>query len=376
LGADVVLSEQVEEGPERGCFAVFDGARKTVPLADLAVALLERQKKSWPGLSDGYAALGAVRIREIRGDGWGVKIQFNPRRISSSGAKLDPESTRRRPCFLCLENLPPEQQAIRYRDDYLILCNPAPIFPGHLTIAHRLHLSQSLPENMLTFLRLAVDFGPRMTLFYNGPRAGASAPDHLHFQAAPAGLMPVEEEILDPRKRAGEGRQFGVAVSRAEGLGRGILVIEGKEEETVAALVGELIEAIGRLTGSATRTPRPVSGDKGRNQKQTASLPGSFTSSAGEPLLNILCRHTGEGWRLILFPRRKHRPDAYFREGKAGLLISPGAVDMGGIIITPREEDFLALTPDLVSGIFREVAFDDAAMDALLALLTGKHRPV
>jgi hypothetical protein len=117
-------------------------------------------------------------------------------------------------------------------------------------------------------------------------------------------------------------------------------MIEGKEEGNVAAAVGEVIGALGR---SAT--------------------------SAGEPLLNILCTRTGEGWRLILFPRRKHRPDTYFREGKARLLISPGAVDMGGIIITPREEDFLALTPDLVRGIFREVAFDDAAVDALLDAL-------
>ncbi|MCX5819150.1 MAG: DUF4922 domain-containing protein [Deltaproteobacteria bacterium] len=340
MGAEVALSEKTEEGPERRCVAVFDGRGGTLPLADLADDLLKRQKENWPGLSEGYAALGAVRIREIRGDGWGVQVQFNPRRILSSGSKLDPESIRRRPCFLCLKNLPPEQQAILYRDNYLILCNPAPIFPGHLTIAHRRHLPQSLPENMLIFLRLAADFGPGMTIFYNGPRCGASAPDHFHFQAAPAGLMPVEKEILDTRKRTGVRRRAGMKISGTAGLGRGILVIEGREEVAVAALVGKLIEALGRLT-----------------------------SSAGEPLLNILCRHTGEGWCLILFPRRKHRPDAYFREGKEGLLISPGAVDMGGIIITPREEDFLALTPDLVSGIFREVAFDDTATDALLALL-------
>jgi hypothetical protein len=117
-------------------------------------------------------------------------------------------------------------------------------------------------------------------------------------------------------------------------------VIEGKEEGSVAAAAGQVIGALGRLT-----------------------------SSAGEPLLNILCARTGEGWRLILFPRRQHRPDAYFRKGGKRRLISPGAVDMGGIIITSREEDFLALTPDLVRGIFREVAFDDAAVETLLDLL-------
>ena len=154
-----------------------------------------------------------------------------------------------------------------------------------------------------------MDFGPRMTLFYNGPRAGASAPDHLHFQAAPAGLMPVEKEILDPRKRTGARRRDGVEICRTAGLGRGILVIEGKEEGNVAAAVGEVIGALGRST-----------------------------SSDGEPLLNILCTRTGEGWRLILFPRRKHRPDAYFREGEERLLISPGAVDMGGMHHHPAGE--------------------------------------
>jgi hypothetical protein len=319
--------------------AVYDG-RSGTPLADLAAALLEQQKKTWPGLARGYEALGEARLREIRGDGWGVKIQFNPRRIVSSGAKVDPETIRRRRCFLCPDHLPPEQQAILYRDDYLVLCNPMPIFPGHLTIAHRRHLLQSLPENMITFLRLAVDFGPRMTLFYNGPRAGASAPDHLHFQAAPAGLMPVEEEILDPRKRTGARRRDGVEISRTAGLARGILVIEGKEEGNVAAAIGELIGMLGRSK-----------------------------ISNGEPLLNILCNRTGEGWRLILFPRLKLRPAAYFLEGEERLLVSPGAVDMAGMIITPMEKDFLALDRECVLGIFREVAFDDAAVDALLDLL-------
>lgn len=331
------LIEKSEEVPERGFFAVFGGARETVSLTDLAAALLERQKKTWPGLASGYEALGEARLREIRGDGWGVKIQFNPRRIVSSGARVDPETIRRRPCFLCPDHLPPEQQAILYRDGYLVLCNPMPIFPGHLTIAHRRHLPQSLPGNMQTLLRLAADFDPRMTLFYNGPRAGASAPDHLHFQAAPTGLMSVEKEIMDPRKRTGARRRNGVGICRTAGLARGILVIEGAEEGDVAAMVGEVIGLLGRRA-----------------------------ASGGEPLLNLLCTRTGEGWRLLLFPRRRHRPDAYFREGEERLLISPGAVDMGGMIITPREKEFRALTPDLVRGIFREVAFDDAEVDALL----------
>ena len=325
---------------QRRLFAVYPGDEEPAPLADLTAHLLEQQKQSWSALAEGYAALESARVREIHGDGWMVRVQFNPRRIVSTGAKLDPESIRKRPCFLCLDHLPPEQQAILYRDDYLILCNPAPIFPGHLTIAHRLHLPQSLPENLPLFLRLAADFGPRMVVFYNGPQSGASAPDHLHFQAAPAGLLPVEAEVLEPRNREIVRRWDGVSLRRTRGLGRGIVVLEGNDVEEVVLAFGELIGALRRLN-----------------------------ASADEPLLNLFGAHTGKGWCLILFPRLKLRPAAYFREGAERLLISPGAVDMGGVLITPREADFLALDRDVVRGIFGEVAFDDAAVDALIDLL-------
>jgi hypothetical protein len=321
-------------------YAAYPGEGASLSLPDLVAGFLTDQKRSWPALAAGYAALKAVRMREICGDGLAVRVQFNPQRIVSMGAPVDPESIRRRPCFLCLEHLPGEQRAILYRGEYLILCNPAPIFPGHLTIVHIRHLPQSLPDHLGIFLRLAEDFGPRMTVFYNGPRCGASAPDHLHFQAAPAGLMPLEEAVQDPRNRARVLRRNGVTICRTEGLGRGALVVEGGDEEGVAAAIGEIFAALDRL------------------------MP-----SAGEPMANVLGVHTGELWRLILFPRLKHRPDAYFREGKGRLLVSPGAVDMGGLLITSREEDFRAMNPELLRGIFRETAFDDARIDALLDLL-------
>ena len=321
-------------------YAVYPGEGDSLSLPDLVAGFLADQKRSWPALDACYAALKAVRVREICGDGLAVKVQFNPQRIVSMSAPVDPESIRRRPCFLCPENLPGEQRAILYREEYLILCNPAPIFPGHLTIVHIRHLPQSLPDHLGIFLRLAVDFGSRMTVFYNGPRCGASAPDHLHFQAVAAGSMPVEEEARDVRNRARVLRRNGVTICRTEGLGRGALVIVGGDEAGVTAAVGEILRELGRLT-----------------------------KSVSEPMLNVLCTHTGEFWRLILFPRLKHRPDAYFREGKASLLVSPGAVDMGGLLITSREEDFRAMNPELVREIFLETAFDDAKIDALLDLL-------
>ena len=318
-------------------------------LDDLAAGLLEGQKKSWKGLAEGYAALETSRVREIRGDKWAVKVQFNPRRIVSSGARLDPESIRNRPCFLCLSRLLPEQRAILYRDEFLVICNPAPIFPGHLTIAHRRHLPKSILGNPDALLRLAADFGPRRVLFYNGPRCGASAPDHLHFQAAPAGLLPVEAEVLEPRNRAGLRRRKGVTLWRTGGLGRGILVIEGSRAASVISVFGEAIAALSRLTGNASRKPRPAS-----------------SPSDDEPMVNLLCTHTGSVWRLMVFPRRTLRPAAFFNEGEKRLLVSPGAADMGGVLITPLEKDFLALDRTLIEGIFSEVALDDSALDSLL----------
>jgi hypothetical protein len=179
-----------------------------------------------------------------------------------------------------------------------------------------------------------------MTVFYNGPRSGASAPDHLHFQAAPAGLLPVEKEILLPGNRTKAGERGGAVLWRSVGLGRGIIVIEGEDAGGVAAALGEVVAALG------------------------------LSAPCGEePLMNLFCTHTGDGWRVMIFPRRKHRPDAYFREGEERLLVSPGAVDMGGLLVTPREEDFRAVDAALVREIFREVAYDDAAVESLLALL-------
>jgi hypothetical protein len=359
----------------RRLFAVFP-EKENPSLDALAKRLLERQKISWPGLAEGHAALEEARIREIRGDNWTVKVQFNPRRIVSTGARLDSEAIRRRPCFLCLSNLPPEQRAILYRETFVVLCNPAPIFPGHLTIAHCRHLPQSILENLEILLRLAADFGPGMTLFYNGPRCGASAPDHLHFQAAPAGLVPVEAEVLEPGNRVGVRRLKGVSLWRTQGLGRGILVIEGSSAASVASAFGETLAALFHLTGSASRRPRPARGVEGHNAKQIPSLPGSlapqaesYRLSADEPMVNLLCTHTGSAWRVIVFPRRTLRPAAYYHEGEKRLLVSPGAVDMCGMVITPLEKDFLVLDRGLLEEVFREVALDDSALDSLLEVI-------
>ena len=321
-------------------FGVYDGRDKGLSLAGISAELLAAQKETWSVLQNGYTALRESLVKEIDGGSWKVQIQCNTHRMFSSGAKVDPEAIKKRPCFLCPKNLPAEQKAILYRNNYHILCNPMPIFPGHLTIPHIRHIPQSLAEDMETMLLLADDFGDRTTIFYNGPRSGASAPDHLHFQAAPRGHMPIEEDVAKQIGKAKKKLIGTVAVFRTKGLGRGVLVIRGSDGAAIVSTV-----------------------------KRVLAILGCMTAAEGEPLLNVLCRRFEEGWELLIFPRLKHRPDAFYAEGEQQLIVSPGSADMSGVIIAPREKDFHRLTAGMVASIYREVVFDDAMVEKALSQL-------
>lgn len=325
--------------------AAFDGGPKAPALSELCLDLLDRQRRSWSDLRDGYAGLDAARTREIAAGGYSVKLQFNPRRIVSATAAVDAESIRRRKCFLCTGNLPEEQRRILYRSAYLILCNPAPIFPRHFTVSNRRHVPQAIENNLSVFLRLAGDFGPGWTVFYNGPRCGASAPDHLHFQAAPAGFMPVEDEIAKEKNRIPVGRTGDAAVLASIGLGRPVLVVEGAERKGVEGALRTVIAVL-----------------------------REFRAAPEEPMMNILCSHDGAQWRVLLFPRSRHRPEAYYREGDNRVLISPGAADMGGLIITAVEKDFHAVDAAQVECIFREVSMGGDEFARLLSALPERLR--
>jgi len=321
-------------------FASFDGSRDDPALSGLCLDLLAQQKISWPLLRDAYAAQDSAQIREISANGFSVKLQFNPRRIISSAAAVDPASISRRPCFLCVENLPEAQKGILYRQTYLILCNPAPIFSQHYVVSNRRHIPQSIEKNMDAFLLLAKDFGSGLSVFYNGPRCGASAPDHLHFHAVPSDMMPIEKEIREDRNRILIRRLEGASILTLMSLSRPIIVVEGKELRSVETALLKAVEAM----------------------KET--LPAS-----DEPMMNLLCAYDGTQWRVLIIPRRKHRPDAYYREGDERILISPGMVDMGGLIITPVEKDFNAIDAEQIENIFKEVSMDDDTFAKIMATL-------
>ena len=300
--------------------------------------LLNQQRSSWPELSSGYEALESVRVREIQCDGYSVKVQYNPRRLVSTSAEVDERSVAGRRCFLCLDNLPTEQKGILYRDKFFILCNPAPIFDRHLTIAHRDHTPQVLAGNLQVLLGLAKDLSPVFTVFYNGPKCGASAPDHLHFQACPSGAIHVETDVVDPARRNLEHRIDKVSLYTMRNLGRPIVVVEGSDDS-------QLLKSFEALLATARKVIR----------------------SEDEAMVNVLCSFAEEAWRLIVFFRRKHRPDMYFREGDQRVMISPAAVDVGGLIIAPIEKDFERLDAGMVQQIYDEVILDQESLNHIVA---------
>jgi hypothetical protein len=319
-------------------FASYNGKKSEPALPILCLNLLTEQEYLWPALSEGIAALDEIRIRDLHCSGFSVKLQFNPARIISSAAPLDPQSIKERPCFLCTKNLPAAQKGILYRQKFLILCNPFPIVRRHYTVSHINHMPQSLSEAIHFLLNLSKDLSPDFNVFYNGPCAGASAPDHLHFQAAPSGTLPVEKEIRDNRTRWTKTSMDGIFLSNAGLSGREALVMEGK---TATGVETALLKVMDRLKHA---------------------IP-----TAEEPLMNLLCSYQENTWQLIIFLRRKHRPHVYYLTGKKRILISPGLMDMGGLVITPIEKDFILLDAETMENIYREVSLDSETVQKVVA---------
>jgi glycosyltransferase involved in cell wall biosynthesis len=318
-------------------FAEFPG-EGGVTLPALSHIFFESQKESWPGLSLACRDLACVQTRELVCGNDAITLQYNPARQISSGAALDKESIRKRPCFLCVENQPPEQQGILYRDTYLILCNPAPIFDHHFTVGSLTHEPQDITSSFDMLVQMAMDASPDYTVFYNGPACGASAPDHLHFQMIPYEALPFLKELtqppmikIDPSVRMAAGKS----------CDRSVVVMESKN---AAALKKHFLRFL--------------------------KIIQTILSSDDEPLINVFCSYEKDRWQVISFLRRKHRPAAYFAEGDQRIFVSPGAIDMAGVVITPRLADFENLDGDTLQSIYREVSLDKKTFKKIIRSLT------
>jgi len=302
-------------------------------LSDLIGELLNEQLNSWPRLAKAYRSLSQVRVRPVSLSCYAVILQFNPQRAPSSGAAVDEESIKKRPCFLCTDNLPAQQKGILYKNDYLILCNPAPVEERHLTITLRQHLPQSIVRSCPAFLDLAFELGAGYTVLYNGPACGASAPDHLHFQALPADILPLEKSFLSHFSII---RKNPAQIFKAESIDRSAIALSGKDRDT-------LREQFSRLLLVAQKT-----------------IP-----QTGEPMLNALCTYRSGEWRLIIFLRSRHRPEAFFATDEKRIFVSPGAIDLAGLIITPQMNNFQSLDAAQIAGIYREVSISAEALNRI-----------
>jgi len=298
--------------------------------------LFTTQLRDWEITRVNYAQLEKVRTRKIDFGNFHVLIQFNPERIKSSSAKVDAKSIGERPCFLCEKNRPPEQRGVSFGNMFTALVNPFPIFKQHLTIPSQQHVDQRIGNNFESMLSLAEEL-PSFTVFYNGPQCGASAPDHFHFQAGNTGFMPIENDFTGGRHAKLVSGRDGMEIWLWTGYKRGIVTLAGNEKDTLAGYFGKLFEKLSDL-----QPGRP------------------------EPMVNILAGHSASGWIIHIIPRKKHRPSQFFNEGESQILVSPAAVDLGGVIITPREEDFNRITKGDVEDIFSQVCFDEDELSCII----------
>ncbi len=311
-------------------YAAFDEKEGVRILPGLCLELLTEQKKVWQGLREGYELLGKVKERDVSCMGFSVRLQQNPGRIKSSLADVGERNAKGQECFLCVDHLIESQRGILYRNDYLILCNPMPIFSPHFTVSHLDHRRQAITEHIDAFLRLMTDLGSGWMVLYNGPKCGASAPDHLHFQVNPSRQMPIEGEIREKKRLTLMRQVKGVSVRHLSDVGREVILLEGLHPAGIREAFRSFLNA----------------------------LKGVLLVDE-EPMMNVAGFREGREWHLMIFPRRKHRPDAFFQEGDARVVVSPGVVDMGGLLITPVEKDFRRLDAAAVEGIYREVSLEE-----------------
>ncbi len=313
--------------------------------ANKAHALLLQQKSAWEMLRNGYDTLRTVRTRVFDFDGYHIKVQFNPGRLISTVAKVDAASIKERKCFLCTDNLPAAQRGIPCDGDYLVLCNPFPIFPEHFTISSVRHTPQLIRNSFGTLLSLTRDLGARYTVLYNGPKCGASAPDHMHFQAGNRSYLPIDAEFETLKQRRAR-RLFesgSLRVHALEGYLRHVITLESADASLLQRAFDHLYEVF-QEGGPAD----------------------------AEPMLNILGFFTNGEWRIHVFPRAKHRPSFYFKEGDEKLLFSPAAVELGGICTTPREQDFERVTRDRIVEMYHEVSVSAERFARITTRLTSK----
>ena len=286
-----------------------------------------RQLERWDDARKRYHDLRNVKTRELVVGASSIQVQWNPARMVSTGASIDKQTIQERPCFLCEQNRPKEQFKKSIDSQYDLLVNPFPILPTHFTIPSVKHRPQLIREAYGEIHKLLEEY-PELMVFYNGPKCGASAPDHAHFQAGTSGRLPLQKSW----KRLSHNLTQ---------------IISLNDDENISLIEDYPCPAL--LIRS-----RSQYGDEQLFLRLYEALPQHEGES--EPMMNIVSWRKDEEYYSVVFLRGKHRPDCYYAEGADQFIISPGALDMAGLIITPRQEDFERLTPEKALGILSEVS--------------------
>ena len=296
-----------------------------------------RQLEKWDDARHRFRDLKHVETKKLSEE---VRLQFNLARIVSTGAKIDKKTLGERPCFLCDKNRPKEQMSQQIDERFHLLVNPFPILPVHFTIPARKHQPQAIYKNygeMHRFLSLHSE----LMVFYNGPKCGASAPDHLHFQAGTSGILPLQ--------------------ANWQRLSRNLTdIISLNDEEKIAVVRDFIVPAFVIISKSEES-------DETLFHRLYKSMP--MRGDETEPMMNIIAWRKGDEYISVVIPREKHRPEAYFAEGDAQVMVSPGALDMSGLIITPREEDFHKLTEESATTILQECGISTEKMNCIVTKL-------
>ena len=290
--------------------------------------LIEEQAVSWPKLAQGLRGLRESRTRSVMVGNYNVLVRHIPHRITSTTAPVDAASVARRPCFLCAANLPPEEHGVELSSEFIGYCNPYPILERHLTIVHRDHIPQAIGGRLRAMADIARSL-PGFFLIYNGPECGASAPDHLHFQACSRAIFPIEQDTS-----GFSGLSFPHAVRR-------VFVVEDEDAGRLSDRLDRLIAVIASVTGK---------------------IP--------EPLLNLAMFHDGGRWKSFVFPRDKHRPRVY-ETGE--LTVSPATIDLCGIFVVPLSGDYERISGSDIEHIFAEVTLNAEAHKAVVGRIAEEH---
>lgn len=315
------------------------------------------QLSQWPLACANFRELKNVQVKTLHAGGLDVKVQFNPARIVSSAAKVDSESIGMRRCFLCSENRPREQARMKFEGrkgkKYDVLVNPYPIFPEHLVIAADRHVPQSIRTRYVDMLDLSKAY-QGYVFFYNGPKCGASAPDHHHFQAAGRGLMPLENDVDRLLDSIGKDCdvydntlpvEYVASIQDADlfhysRFTTGIFVLRARTAKSSAKLFYRLLDCAPAAEGDS------------------------------EPMFNLFTYYSKGEYRSIVVFRSAHRSHHYFSDGPDHLVMSPGCADMAGVFITPMKEDFDKLDSAMLSGLLSEVSLPKDAEESIIRRMT------